>query len=346
MPTKPLKFHSRAPLRLGLAGGGTDVSPFSEVHGGRVLNATLAKYVYTEINVTDDDHVVFMSTDHELADAVDKNFTFHRESTLPLHKAVYTVMMERFNKGQRLSLELVTYSDAPVGSGLGASSTLVVSMIKAFDLLLDLHLDNYKIADLAHHVEREICGFQGGKQDQYSATFGGFNFMEFGSENTLVNQLRIQPSVVSELEASIVLFYTGVSRESATIIQEQSNAMEAKSALTLDAMHSMRSEAEAMKAHLLMGDLQEFAANLATGWISKKNSASTVSNASIDATYEAAISAGAVAGKISGAGGGGYMWFMVPVAKRANLIRTLAGIQGEVSSCHFTQQGAQAWVQK
>lgn len=346
MTSQPIRVHSRAPLRLGLAGGGTDVSPYSEVHGGRVLNATLAKYVYSEITQRTSESVRFQSTDHDSEDIVPKSFQFSKDSVLPLHKAVYSVMMDEFNRGERISLDLVTYSDAPVGSGLGASSTLVVSMIKAFDLLLNLHLDNYSIAALAHRIERDICGFQGGKQDQYSAAFGGFNFMEFNPGNPLVNQLRVDHTVISELEASLVLFYTGVSRESATIIAEQSDSMKAKSTITLEAMHSMKAEAEIMKGQLLTGDLSGFAGTLAQGWESKKKSASLVSNNWIDGIYEAALNAGASAGKISGAGGGGYMWFMVPIARRAKVVQTLATFQGIVSNCHFTQQGAQAWLQK
>ncbi|MBO7411051.1 MAG: dehydrogenase, partial [Ottowia sp.] len=230
------------------------------------------------------------------------------------------------------------------GSGLGSSSTLVVAMIRAFSELLNLPLDDYAIARMAYQIERVDCGLRGGRQDQYSATFGGFNFMEFyAGERAVINPLRIKNWIICELESSLVLYFTGVSRESARIIADQSNNMKSGAADALEAMHGIKREALAMKECLLRGDFAGLVESMRQGWENKKRSAKTVSNPHIDAIYDAAIQAGALAGKVSGAGGGGFMWFFVPTERRMDVIRTLNGFGGQVSNCHFTKNGTQAW---
>jgi D-glycero-alpha-D-manno-heptose-7-phosphate kinase len=217
-------------------------------------------------------------------------------------------------------------------------------MIRAFVELLNLPLDDYTIAQLAFKIERVDCGLQGGKQDQYSATFGGFNFMEFyADERTIINPLRIKNWILCELEASLVLFFTGVSRQSARIIAEQSDNVKTSRADALAAMHAIKSEALAMKECLLRGDFEGLVESMRLGWENKKRSAKAVSNVLIDEIYEAAINAGALAGKVSGAGGGGFMLFFVPAENRMNVIRTLNHFDGHVSNCHFTKHGTQAW---
>ena len=188
------------------------------------------------------------------------------------------------------------------------------------------------------------CGLQGGRQDQYSATFGGFNFMEFyADERALINPLRIKEWVICELEASLVLFYTGVSRESARIIADQSDNVQAGSSHAIEAMHGLKREAVMTKECLLRGDLNGLVESMRHGWESKKNSAPTVSNPHIDEIYGAAIAAGALAGKVSGAGGGGFMLFFVPTERRMDVIRALQRFEGQVSNCHFTHHGTQVW---
>ena len=217
-------------------------------------------------------------------------------------------------------------------------------MIKAFVELLNLPLDDYMIAHLAFEIERVDCGLQGGRQDQYSATFGGFNFMEFyANERTIINPLRIKNWIICELEASLVMFYTGVSRQSANIIADQSNNVKSGKADAMEAMHGLKREALVMKECLLKGDFEGIVDSMLLGWENKKRSAKTVSNPLIDEIYNESIRAGALAGKVSGAGGGGFMMFFVPPEKRMNLIRTLNRYDGQVSNCHFTKHGIQAW---
>lgn len=336
--------RSRAPLRLGLAGGGTDVSPYCDIHGGFVLNATIDRYAYGVIKTLDEPFVRFVATDQkvEKIKAISEPLTLNGQ--LDLHKAVYNEMIQVYNGGQSIPMELSTFCDAPAGSGLGSSSTLVVAMIRAFAELLNLPLDDYAIAHMAFKIERVNCGLQGGRQDQYSATFGGFNFMEFyADERAVINPLRIKNWILCELEASLLLFYTGVSRESAKIIADQSGNVKAGLIDTIEAMHGIKSEALVMKECLLRGDFDGIVDSMREGWESKKRSAKTVSNPHIDEIYNAAISAGALAGKVSGAGGGGFMMFFVPPEKRMDVVRILGKFNGQVSNCHFTKHGTQAW---
>jgi len=337
-------IRARAPLRLGIAGGGTDVSPYCDRHGGYVLNATIDRYAYAVIKTLDEPIIRFVATDQQTEKVKAMSVPLELDGHLDLHKAVYNHMIENYNNGVAISLELSTFCDAPAGSGLGSSSTLVVVMIRAFTELLNLPLDDYTIAHLAFKIERVDCGLQGGRQDQYSATFGGFNFMEFyEDERAVINSLRIKNWIICELEASLVLFYTGVSRESAKIIADQSNNVKSGSVEAIEAMHGLKHEALVMKECLLKGDFTGIVDSMRLGWESKKRSAKTVSNPHIDEIYNIAIDAGALAGKVSGAGGGGFMMFFVPPEKRMDVIRSLGNFNGQVSNCHFTKHGTQAW---
>ena len=337
-------IRARAPLRLGLAGGGTDVSPYCDIYGGYVLNVTIDRYAYAVIKTLNEPVVRFVATDLQMEVVSPAEVPLPINGKLDLHKAVYNHIVKKFNGGRPIPLELSTFCDAPAGSGLGSSSTLVVAMIRAFAELLNLPLDDYTIAHLAHKIERVDCGLQGGRQDQYSATFGGFNFMEFYADGrAVINPLRIKNWIICELEASLVLFYTGVSRESAKIIADQSSNVTTGAMDAIEAMHGIKNEALVMKECLLRGDFAGIVDSMRTGWENKKRSAKTVSNPMIDSIYDSAINAGALAGKVSGAGGGGFMMFFVPTEKRMDVVRSLGQFDGQVSNCHFTKHGTQAW---
>jgi D-glycero-alpha-D-manno-heptose-7-phosphate kinase len=218
-------------------------------------------------------------------------------------------------------------------------------MVKAFVEALSLPLGEYDIAHLAFSIERLDAGLQGGRQDQYAATFGGFNFMEFGADDrVVVNPLRVKNWVLSELEASIVLFHTGVSRSSAAIIAEQTSNIAASAPASIDAMHQLRADAFAMKEAVLKGDFRQFANVLNRSWEAKKKTATCISNARINNVFEIAMDAGAIAGKISGAGGGGFITFIVDPLERLNVIRKLeSDAEGHVLSCSFTKRGTEGW---
>jgi D-glycero-alpha-D-manno-heptose-7-phosphate kinase len=337
-------IRARAPLRLGLAGGGTDVSPFSDEHGGYVLNATIDLYAQAILEPRDDGRVVFAAEDQQ------KRVEFaagdvHDVEPLRLHRGVYNRMVRQFNSGRPLALTLTTYADAPAGSGLGTSSTMVVCMVQAYSEWLQLGLGEYEIAHLAFEIEREDLQLAGGKQDQYAAAFGGFNFIEFGPrDRVLVNPLRVKDWVVNELEAATVLYYTGQSRESAHIIQRQIDQARARDPASLEATLALKQDALAMKEAILRGDLTRYAEVLGRSWRAKKQMAQGISNPAIDAVYDSALEAGAVAGKISGAGGGGFMMLFVPPERRMRVLRELARHPGQVMNFHFTGVGAQGWT--
>ena len=336
--------RARAPLRLGLAGGGTDVSPYCDQYGGYVLNASIDRYAYAIVRELNESILSFIATDQGRDEQLPLDADLEGEGELILHRTVYRVIMDRYNDGKRIPVELSTFCDAPMGSGLGSSSTLVVAMIRAFVELLNLPLDDYMIADLAFQVERVECGFAGGRQDQYSATFGGFNFIEFYADNrAIVNPLRIKNYIICELEASLVLFYSGVSRESARIIAEQSSNVHSGTQSAIEALHGLKQEALTMKECLLCGDFDGVVDSMRIGWENKRRLAKTVSNSHIEKIYKSALNAGALGGKISGAGGGGFITFYVPPYQRMNVIRVLDQFEGQVSNCHFTKNGTQAW---
>jgi D-glycero-alpha-D-manno-heptose-7-phosphate kinase len=243
-----------------------------------------------------------------------------------------------------LSFELHTFVDAPAGSGLGTSSTLVVAVLGAFAQWLNLPLGEYDIAHLAYCIEREDLQLAGGKQDQYAATFGGFNFMEFHDQNkVVVNPLRIKPNVLNELSRSIVLFYTDTSRDSASIIEQQQNNVKVKNERSLEAMHQLKQQAILMKESLLKNELSEIGNILNIGWNFKRQMASGISTPLFEDVYQAALEAGATGGKISGAGGGGYIFFYCPVAKRYDVIKALQEFGGSVRRFEFTKQGLETW---
>jgi D-glycero-alpha-D-manno-heptose-7-phosphate kinase len=337
--------RARAPLRLGLGGGGTDVSPYCDRYGGLTLNATIDKYAYTVIEpCTERNLVRLVAADNQHAWEGEASPQLALNGRLNLHKGVYNRIVRDFNAGRPLPLVMTTHTDAPPGSGLGSSSTLVVSMIKAFVEWLNLPLGEYEIARLAYEVERIDVGLSGGRQDQYAATFGGFNFMEFHpGERVVVNPLRIKNWIISELEASLLLYFGGVSRESAKIIDEQSDNVKRNEAVAIDAMHALKGEAVAMKESLLKGDFEQLMESLQAGWEAKKKMAKSISNPQIDEIYELAKKAGMRAGKISGAGGGGFMMMLVDPVRRMDVMRAMQQTQGQIFSCHFTKYGTQGW---
>ena len=341
----PKVFRARAPLRLGLAGGGTDVSPYSDVHGGCVLNATIDLYAQAIIEPRDDGRVCFRATDRLEEVLLDAETDMPDADPLRLHRGIHRRVVRQFNGGKPLSCTLTTFADAPAGSGLGTSSTMVVAILQAYAEWLNLGLGEYELARLAFEIEREDLKMSGGKQDQYAAAFGGFNFIEFGAEGrVLVNPLRIKEWVVNELEASTVLYYTGQSRESAAIIQKQIDNTERADVRSIEAMHALKHDAVSMKEAILRGDLKGYANILGRSWVAKKQMAQGISNAMIDGVYDAALAAGALSGKISGAGGGGFMMFFVPPEHRMQLIQRLAQFEGQVMNFHFTPVGAQSWT--
>jgi D-glycero-alpha-D-manno-heptose-7-phosphate kinase len=339
-----LIVRARAPLRLGLAGGGTDVSPYCDIYGGHVMNVTIDRYAYAIIGPREGNDCGFHALDVGHEEIHCCNNVVDAGGPLQLLKGVYSRISRDFLGGSRPPLSIKTFSDAPPGSGLGSSSTMVVALVQAFAEYFSLPLGEYEVAHLAYDIERRELGLAGGKQDQYAATFGGFNFMEFYADNrVIVNPLRIKDWVWAELEASLVLYFTGVSRASADIIDQQSRNIGDKNQNSIDAMHKLKLEAVQMKECILKGDLRGLETTLQAGWVAKKQTATSISNPLIELIERVAFANGARAAKVSGAGGGGFMMFLCSPEQRIGLARALLAQGGSVLDFHFTQQGATSW---
>ena len=338
-------IRAKAPLRIGLAGGGTDVSPYCDIYGGSILNACITMYAYATIEPRDDGKIEFRCADRDEQGIFESSLCLQIDGNFDLLKGVYNRLVKDYIK-KPLSFTLTTYVDAPAGSGLGSSSTLVVAIVKAFQEWKNLPLGEYDLANLAWSIEREDLKMAGGRQDQYAAAFGGFNFMEFNGNKVLVNPLRIKQEYLNELEFNILLYYTGTSRLSAKIIESQAENAKNKNEKAIEAMHKLKQHSYDMKEALLMGNLYEMGHLLNDGWEFKKQMSSAISNPVIDNIYETALRAGASGGKISGAGGGGFFMFYCPDNSRYKVIDELQKLGGEFRRFRFTNLGAESWIVK
>src|SRR5882672_544804 len=329
-------YRSKAPLRIGLAGGGTDVSPYSDLYGGAILNATISLYANATIEPLNEDIIILEALDRNEEQRFDWDKKLPLDGKLDLLKGVYN----RIQKDYQFPLagfKLSTFVDAPAGSGLGTSSTLVVAIIGAFAEMLRLPLGEYDIAHLAYEVERNDLKMAGGKQDQYAATFGGVNYMEFLSEEkVIVNPLRVKQQYLFELENNLLLYYTSTSRESAKIIEKQSQNVVDKKAKSIEAMHQLKHQAQLMKEALLKGRIHEIGEILDFGFRQKLQMAEGISNPLIEELYESAKKAGATGGKISGAGGGGFMTFYCPAISKYPVQEALKTFGGYCQPYRFT----------
>jgi len=336
-------IRSKAPLRLGLAGGGTDVSPYSDLYGGGILNATINLYAYATIEPLYNGKVIFETADGSLVKEYPVSTEIIPEGIFDIHAGIYNRLLKNF-LDKNLSFRLITSIDAPQQSGLGTSSTLAVAILGAFVEWLKLPMGEYDIAHLAYDIERHDLGMAGGKQDQYSATFGGINFMEFYKDKVIVNPLRIKESYLDELSHNLVLYYTDTSRLSSQIIKKQQQNVVDNNSVAIEAMHQLKKQAIMMKESLLQGKLDEIGNILDFGWRFKKQMANGITNNELDKIYNTAIENGATGGKISGAGGGGYMFFYCPGNTRYQVIEALKKYGGYTERYEFTKGGLVTWT--
>jgi len=336
-------YRSKAPLRIGLAGGGTDVSPYSDLHGGAILNATLSLYANASIEILQEKKIILNAIDRGEEEVYDWATELPVNGHLDLLKGVYNRIQKDYGVPER-GFRLSTFVDAPAGSGLGTSSTLVVAIIGAFTEMLKLPLGEYDMAHYAYEIERDDLKLAGGKQDQYAATFGGVNFMEFYGDKVIVNPLRIRQEYLFELENNLLLYYTSTSRESAEIIKKQSKNVVDKKGSSIEAMHQLKEQAQHMKEALLKGKLGEIGEILDFGFQQKKQMAEGISNPLMEDIYSTAKSAGATGGKISGAGGGGFMIFYCPANTKYAVIKELERFGGKHRNYQFVKHGLKTWT--
>lgn len=331
--------RSRAPLRISFCGGGTDVSPYFEEKGGIVLSTTIDKYSYASLLPHKDPIIEVESLDFDVVAKYNVEHQLIYDGELDLVKAVLNTIDGATDTGFNLFL----HSDAPPGSGLGSSSTMTVTLVGLMRQWLQKPWTNYDIAQMAYHIERTVLGIKGGKQDQYAATFGGFNLIEFYEDYTIVNPLRIAPVILNELEYHLLLCYTGRTRLSAGIIETQVKGYVDKHERSVSALDELKELTVSMKNALLLGQLDEFGSLLHDAWINKKKLAKQITTHSIDLLYETARKNGALGGKILGAGGGGYLLVYCPFDKKHKIAAELEKVGGQIVKFGFDELGLQSW---
>lgn len=337
-------IRSKAPFRIGLAGGGTDVSPYSDIYGGCILNATISLYAQANIEPRNDNKIVFQIPQtgeiYTFDSAIELEISGDKAD---LMKGIYNRIVKDF-VNKPLSFTLTCSLEVPFGSGLGTSSTLAIAILGAYTEWLSLPLGEYDLAYLAYLIERVDLKQAGGKQDQYAAAFGGFNFMEFSADDkVIVNPLRIKSETMNELSNNLLLYYTNSSRNSGDIIVEQQKNVKSQNTKSIEAMHQIKQQAYEIKEAILKNNLDEIGKILHAGWTYKKNMAQGISTPLFEEIYETAIKAGSTGGKISGAGGGGYVFFYCPDNSRFDVAKSLEKLGGKVQPYSFTKKGLETW---
>lgn len=333
-------IRSKAPLRISFGGGGTDISPYPEEKGGAVLSTTIDKYAYCTLVERKDDFINVKSLDYDVVARYHVSDEPKYDGKLDLVKAAIKVLEVKNG------FDLFLHSDAPPGSGLGTSSTLVVALVGAFKQWLKLPLTDYDIAELAYHIEREEAGIKGGQQDQYAATFGGFNFIEFLGKTTVVNPLRINRDILNELEYRLMLCYTGGTRLSAGIIDDQVSRYIQKEDDIVFALEETKKLALNMKNAILLGKVNELGLLLHEAWCCKKRFSSKMTDPRIDKLYQVARQNGVIGGKLLGAGGGGHMLFLCEFDKRHIVAERLEKLGAKIVNFTFDFRGMQSWEVK
>lgn len=332
-------IRSKAPLRISFAGGGTDVPPYCDEKGGAVLSVTVDKYAYGTLVPSGNSATKIESLDYDIVAKyhTDRDLVYNGE--LDLIKAVLR-NMNRSGEGVNLFL----HTDAPPGSGLGSSSAMTVALIGLFKHWHRRPMTDYEIAELAYRIERKDLRIQGGKQDQYAATFGGFNFIEFNGPITVVNPLRIDRDIINEFEYRLLLCYTGKTRLSAKILKTQIKGYVDKKKDVVKALDETKRIAVEMKNALLQGYVDRVGELLNQGWMHKKKFARQITNPGIDRMYDTALKTGAIGGKLLGAGGGGYLLFLCEFDKKHILAKKLEEMGGQVIDFGFDLKGLQTWT--
>ena len=330
-------IRARAPLRISFAGGGTDIAPFRDTEGGCVLSTTVSRYAYGTLRPSGDGTIRIRSVDYGLALNYNVDDPLLYDGKLDLVKAA----IMRLDGQQSSGFELFLHSDAPPGSGLGASSALVVAIVGLLKEFRNLPLTDHEVARIACHIERQELRIPGGLQDQYAATFGGFNYIEFLGDRVVVNPLRLSDDILNELEHNLLLCYTGSSRVSAGIIDDQVGRY--REPKTIEQLRSLKRLTVQMRDVLLRRDFDSFGRLLNEEWTVKKQLSPRISTPRTDDLYAAALRAGAIGGKMTGAGGGGYMLLYAPFDRKHEVARRLTELGAVETDFTFTRRGLETW---
>jgi len=336
-PTRGI-VRARTPLRISFAGGGTDVAPFPETEGGAVLSATIDRYVLGSLAVHTDRHLRIESRDYGVSLQLAPNEGFELDGNLDLVKAA----LRRSWRDGPGGYGIILSTSAPQGSGLGASSAMVVTVVALLNEFYGVPMGEYEVAHLASVIEREDMKIAGGLQDYYAAAFGGFNYIEFGQQ-VVVNPLRVRDNIVGELEMNLLLCFTGATRRSDHIISDQRARYTRSEAESLEGLREQKELALAMKTALLKGRLDDFGWLLGQAWQAKKKMSPRITTPLIDEMYEVALSNGAAGGKVTGAGGGGYMLLYVDFERRPQVVEALERLGVSATGFSFSPLGVRAW---
>ena len=335
-------YRAKAPLRISFCGGGTDVSPYTEERGGVVLSATIDKFAYASLEPIAEPLARVTSLDFGLTREYPLSARLEPDGELDLVKGVLNCFQEAGTLPSGLAVFL--HTDAPPGSGLGSSSTMVATLVGVFSEWLRRPLTPYEIAELTYRIERIDLRIAGGRQDQYAAAFGGFNFIEFRADHTVVNPLRLRPDTRNELEVSLLLCYTGRTRLGAHIVEKQARAYVERRPEVVASLDEMKRLTLEMKGLLLRDRIREFGEKLHEAWEWKKQLQSEISSELIDRLYATARGEGAIGGKILGAGGGGFLLVLAPFERRHLIAAALEGAGGEIVPFAFEERGLQTWT--
>ena len=330
---------ARAPMRISFAGGGTDVAPFPEREGGAVLSMSITRYAFASARKRDDDQINLTSLDLGLATQGPVGNLSELDQRLHLLRGP----ISRLATDGR-GVDLRVQSQAPPGSGLGASSTIVAAVLGALVSAYGLQASRHQLARGAVQIEREDLALTGGIQDHYAAVFGGVNYIEFTGDRVHVNPLKLPASTVAMLEHNLLLCHLGTSRESATIIDDQRRRYEADADTTIAALRRQKELAVELKHALLSGDLDGFGTLLGDAWRVKQEMSPLIATDVATATYDTAIRAGALGGKMTGAGGGGHMLFYAPFERRFEVAQALRDTGLTVADIALDDVGLQTWT--
>jgi D-glycero-alpha-D-manno-heptose-7-phosphate kinase len=331
---------TRSPVRISFGGGGTDLPAYYEQYGGAVLSTAINKYFYTVLRKRGDGKIQVISSDLRTLETWENIATMSFEhSGLEIPLAVVKEM------GRNVSVDLFLASEIPPGTGLGSSASVCVNVLKALSVYLHLPLSKYELAERAYHVARNVLGNPVGKQDEYAAVFGGLNYIHFEKDGTVnVDPVELDSALVGELEENLLLFFTGATHESTTILEEQEKSTREDRGRTLESLHFIGELANRMRSTLEDGDLHTFGTLLDDGWQAKKRISGRISSDQIDALYRIAKENGAVGGKITGAGGGGFMLLYCEPPNQEAVRRALSGADAREMTFRFDTKGAQVIV--
>jgi D-glycero-alpha-D-manno-heptose-7-phosphate kinase len=328
-------IRARAPLRIGIAGGGTDVDPYASTKGGCVFNTTINKYAYCTLVPRTDCVMSVQSKYYGRYQIPLDNGPLEFDGNMDLIKAVANHF--ELKRGFDITIQ----SDVPAGSGLGGSSTMMVALIAAAANWTETNMDKYEMAKLAYTLERIDIGLKGGRQDQYAAVFGGFNLLDIDADGVKVKPVIIDPDVINELQCRSVLCYTGVSRDSSTVIDSQIQSF--KQGSNESALDASKKLAREISSSVRAGDLEKTGVLLDQAWSLKKQFSNNISNSNINKLYDVAMKNGAIGGKVSGAGGGGFMYFICEYDKKAQVANELRKSGAEITDFMFDPHGVTSW---